>query len=102
MGFIGNPSQSIFPPALQRSHATSAKPIFVGGTGSHVGKSWVTAALCRYLFRKGYRVVPFKAQNMSNNSAVCADGGEIGRAQAAQAEACGIEPQTDMNPILLK
>jgi adenosylcobyric acid synthase len=79
-----------------------AKPIFIGGTGSHVGKSWVTAALCRYLYRMGHRVAPFKAQNMSNNSAVCSDGGEIGRAQAAQAEACGIEPHTDMNPILLK
>ncbi len=80
----------------------AAKPIFIGGTGSHVGKSWVTAALCRYLYRMGHRVAPFKAQNMSNNSAVCPDGGEIGRAQAAQAEACGIQPHTDMNPILLK
>ena len=80
----------------------AAKPIFIGGTGSHVGKSWVTAALCRYLYRMGHRVAPFKAQNMSNNSAVCSDGGEIGRAQAAQAEACGIQPHTDMNPILLK
>ena len=80
----------------------SAKPIFIGGTGSHVGKSWVTTALCRYLYRMGHRVAPFKAQNMSNNSAVCPDGGEIGRAQAAQAEACGISPHTDMNPILLK
>jgi adenosylcobyric acid synthase len=80
----------------------TARPIFIGGTGSHVGKSWVAAALCRYLYRMGYRVAPFKAQNMSNNSAVCADGGEIGRAQAAQAEACGLAPHTDMNPILLK
>src|SRR5215471_13841176 len=79
-----------------------AKPIFIGGTGSHVGKSWVTTAICRYLYRKGHRVAPFKAQNMSNNSMVCADGGEIGRAQAAQAEACGLLPTTDMNPILLK
>jgi adenosylcobyric acid synthase len=82
--------------------AMAARPIFVGGTGSHVGKSWVTTALCRYLSRIGHRVAPFKAQNMSNNSAVCADGGEIGRAQAAQAAACGILPHTDMNPILLK
>jgi len=79
-----------------------AKPIFIGGTGSHVGKSWIVAALCRYLYRMGHSVAPFKAQNMSNNSAVCADGGEIGRAQAAQAEACGIPAHTDMNPILLK
>jgi adenosylcobyric acid synthase len=79
-----------------------AKPIFIGGTGSHAGKSWVATALCRYLLRMGHRVAPFKAQNMSNNSMVCADGGEIGRAQAAQAEACRLAPITDMNPILLK
>jgi adenosylcobyric acid synthase len=80
----------------------TAIPIFIGGTGSSVGKSWVATAICRYLLRLGYRVAPFKAQNMSNNSAVCPDGGEIGRAQAAQSEACGLEPHTDMNPILLK
>src|SRR5262245_40833740 len=80
----------------------SARAIFIGGTGSHVGKSWVATALCRYLYRMGYHVAPFKAQNMSNNSMVCAGGGEIGRAQAAQAEACGLEPHPDMNPILLK
>lgn len=80
----------------------SAIPIFIGGTGSSVGKSWVATAVCRYLHRIGHRVAPFKAQNMSNNSAICPDGGEIGRAQAAQAEACGLEPHTDMNPILLK
>ena len=80
----------------------TARPIFIGGTGSHVGKSWVAAAVCRYLLRMGLRVAPFKAQNMSNNSMVCAGGGEIGRAQAAQAEACGIAPHIDMNPILLK
>jgi adenosylcobyric acid synthase len=79
-----------------------AKAIFIGGTGSHAGKSWVTTALCRYLYRLGHRVAPFKAQNMSNNSMACADGGEIGRAQAAQAEACGLAPHPDMNPILLK
>jgi adenosylcobyric acid synthase len=83
-------------------HNQIAKAIFIGGTGSHVGKSWVTAALCRYLYRMGHRVAPFKAQNMSNNSAVCPDGAEIGRAQAAQAEACGLAPHVDMNPILLK
>ena len=80
----------------------AAKPIFVGGTASHVGKSWVTTALCRYLYRMGFRVVPFKAQNMSNNSMVCEGRGEIGRAQAAQAQACGLSPHLDMNPILLK
>jgi hypothetical protein len=74
--------------------AMPAKPIFVGGTGSHAGKSWVATALCRYLYRMGHRVAPFKAQNMSNNSMVCADGGEIGRAQVAQAEACGLAPIT--------
>jgi adenosylcobyric acid synthase len=80
----------------------TAKPIFIGGTGSHVGKSWVATAVCRYLRRMGLRVAPFKAQNMSNNSMVCPGGGEIGRAQAAQAEACGLLPHIDMNPILLK
>ncbi|MFA6109334.1 MAG: cobyric acid synthase [Candidatus Latescibacterota bacterium] len=77
-------------------------PLFVGGTGSHVGKSWMTAAICRHLKRRGLRVAPFKAQNMSNNSCPCPDGGEIGRAQASQAAACGLEPHPDMNPILLK
>jgi adenosylcobyric acid synthase len=81
---------------------STARPIFVGGTGSHVGKSWIVTALCRHLYRMGHRVAPFKAQNMSNNSMVCRDGSEIGRAQAAQAEACGLEPEKDMNPILLK
>src|SRR3977135_4679523 len=80
----------------------TATAIFIGGTGSHVGKSWVATALCRYLRRMGHRVAPFKAQNMSNNSMVCAGGGEIGRAQVAQAEACGLEPEPAMNPILLK
>jgi adenosylcobyric acid synthase len=72
------------------------------GTGSDVGKSVIVAGLCRAFQRRGLRVRPFKPQNMSNNAAVTADGGEIGRAQALQARACGIAPTVDMNPVLLK
>jgi adenosylcobyric acid synthase len=79
-----------------------AKPIFVGGVASHAGKSWMATAICAWLRQRGHSVAPFKAQNMSNNSCACRCGAEIGRAQAAQAEACGLEPESDMNPILLK
>ncbi|MCS7044191.1 MAG: cobyric acid synthase [Bryobacterales bacterium] len=79
-----------------------AGSIFVGGTASHVGKSWFCTAICAWLRRHGFRVAPFKAQNMSNNSYPSIDGGEIGRAQVVQAWACGLEPETAMNPILLK
>lgn len=76
--------------------------MLVAGTTSDAGKSLVTAGLCRWLARRGVSVAPFKAQNMSNNSMVCPDGAEIGRAQWLQAVAAGVTPETAMNPVLLK
>ena len=79
-----------------------AKAIMIQGAGSNVGKSMLVAGIARACTRRGLSVAPFKPQNMSNNAAVTADGGEIGRAQALQARAAGRDPITDMNPVLLK
>ncbi|TKW77513.1 MAG: cobyric acid synthase CobQ, partial [Bradyrhizobium icense] len=79
-----------------------ARALMIQGAGSDVGKSLVVAGLARVARHRGLSVLPFKPQNMSNNAAVTVDGGEIGRAQALQALAAGVEPHTDMNPVLLK
>ena len=76
--------------------------LMIQGCTSDAGKTTLVAGLCRALYRKGYKVAPFKPQNMALNSAVTEDGGEIGRSQALQAQACGVQPHSDMNPILIK
>jgi adenosylcobyric acid synthase len=88
--------------ARGRTVSPEGGALLVCGTASDAGKSLVTAGICRSLARRGVRVAPFKAQNMANNSAVTAGGAEIGRAQAMQAAACGIEPEAAMNPVLIK
>ena len=93
------PTDRQTPPVSDRPRASG---VVIAGTSSDAGKSLVVTGLCRALRRRGLDVAPFKAQNMSNNSMVCADGAEIGRAQYLQAQAAGVEPTSAMNPVLLK
>ena len=89
-------------PQVPTSVRKRSRALMFQGTGSNAGKSVMTAALCRILLQDGHRVAPFKAQNMSLNSFVTRDGGEMGRAQVVQAQACRLDPEVRMNPILLK
>ena len=83
----------------RRHGGVVAKALMIQGVGSDVGKSMLVAGLARAYTRRGLKVRPFKSQNMSNNAAATAEGGEIGRAQALQARAAGLEPHVDMNPV---
>jgi adenosylcobyric acid synthase len=94
--------QGADPISVEVKETGMAKAIMFLGTGSDVGKSIAATAFCRIFKRRGFSVAPFKAQNMSNNSYVTMEGGEIGRAQVVQAEACGLLPSVHMNPVLLK
>lgn len=93
---------SLLTVCCEMSMKTPGKAIMIQGTGSDVGKSVIVAGLCRIAKRRGLTVAPFKPQNMSNNAAACVGGGEIGRAQALQARAAGLELHVDFNPVLLK